>query len=88
MLRRFRKNNTEVEAVQWDGSDGSLAEIKNLLGEKADKVLNPDPDSRTFHMVVRNGETPIYMTDWIVKDMGHFFVVSDNIFYDFFTEIE
>lgn len=88
MLKKFRKDNTEVEAVKWDGSDESMEDIKSLLGEKADRIQPPDPDAKVFNMIVKKGVCPIYLTNWIVKDSGHFFVVSDNIFHDFFTEIK
>lgn len=85
-MKRFRKDNVEVEAVQFDGTEETLNEIKELLGDKADTVDETD-DLKTFSLIGRKKSYTIFRTDWIVKD-HYYFVVSNDVFETMFTEIE
>ncbi len=89
-MKKYRKNDREVDAVQFDGSEESINEIREILGDKADRVAAfPNMNgSFSFSMICRKENKNIYNTDWIVKDGQYFFVVSNDVFQNMFTEVE
>ena len=67
MIKKYSKNSKEVEAVQYEGTEESLDEIKELLGEKANTVEEVNSD-RKFNLIGKTKKITIYKTDWIVRD--------------------
>ena len=89
-MKRYRKNNTEVEAIQYDGSIESFNEIKDSIDDdKKDKFIQEEGirGELVFNVMCKKRYTIIHNTDWIVKDGKYYFVVSNDIFEEMFTEI-
>ncbi len=96
-------NNQEAEAVQYidptpcpgemikrEVTDKSIADIKELLkgmsstfkqkqGVLSHYLFSINDDKRSYLL---------YHGDWVVKTKNSFFIVSDDIFKDMFTEVE
>jgi len=89
-MKKYRKNSTEVEAIQHNGTFENLNEIKELLPDETQYDYDDrdrDKDIPVFTIGSRTKPYRIYKTDWIVKDGKYFFVISNDIFIDVFTEI-
>lgn len=90
-MKKYRKNTGIVDAVQFDGSEESLNEIRELLGDKANLIDQVAPEGKSFELVGKKKNYRIFRTDWIIKDEINnehtlCFVVSDDIFQISFTE--
>lgn len=91
-MKKYKKNTGIVDAVQFDGTEETLDEIKELLGDKVNLIDQVAPDGKTFSLIGKTKNYRIFKTDWIVKDeidKEHtlFFVVSDDIFQITHSEI-
>lgn len=89
-MKKYRKNNTEVEAIQYKGTEKSIEEIRELLPKEAhfSKEYSLDHKYKRFDILCRPDYKSIFETDWIVKDGKYFFVVSNDIFVEMFSEVE
>lgn len=91
-MKKYRKNSTVVEAIQYDGKRESVAEILELLKDEPVELKNTDGNGRKFSLVgTRTGRTgtfTIYKDEWIMRDKGLFFVISNNIFQEMFVEVQ
>lgn len=94
MIRTFEKQNKQVRAVQWNGTEKTADEIRDLLGEYA-KYLNVEymfnlkgGCMNMYLMLPKKGLYQIYINEWIVSDGEYFFCISDDIFQNMFVEVK
>ena len=85
-MKKYKRNSEEVDAVQFDGTDSSMDEIRELIGEKANLIDEESITEMVFNFIGKN-EYTVYRSNWIVKDLSHFFIVSDDLFKEYFTEL-
>ena len=89
-MKKYTKNNTEVEASQYDGSQESFDNILESIEDSKKERFTHSEGERgelMFNIACKARITQIYPTEWVVKDGKYYFVVSDNIFQDMFTEV-
>ena len=91
-MKKYRKNNVEVKAVQYDGTEKTIEEIKELLGERGENVefitSIGSNASMNFTLITSTKSYLIYPTDWIIKDDPYFCRASDDVFVNKYTEIK
>jgi hypothetical protein len=76
---KFRKRPVVIEAVQWDGSDESWENLKELVKDKSYYQL----DLLTGKLRIKTFEGDIFATkgDWIIKGAkGEFYPCKPDIF--------
>lgn len=88
MVKKYRKNKRVVEAVKFIGSQKSVDEIQKLIGiQGIYDFYSGRGGKKRFRIMCKKGGTVIYETNWIVFDDPYFFVVSDDVFKNMFTEV-
>ena len=88
MKKTYIKNLREVEAIQYDGTIKIFNEIKEWIDEKDRSSFKSSEVSNRliFNIICKTKLITVHNTEWIVKDGKHCFIVSNDIFPDFFTE--
>jgi hypothetical protein len=90
-----------VEAIQYDGLSATITEIEEFVGfpvtvPDPDLIaLDEDAEDTNFILITivnpdqsePNGELPIYVNDWIVKQFDTFLPYVDDHFSAIATEI-
>ena len=84
MIKKYQKKPVVIEAVQWDGTDKSLEEIVNWIGNE---VLNL-PDNK-LGIETLEGLMEASVGDFIIKGVkGEFYPCKPDIFAETYTETD
>lgn len=82
MIKKYQKKPVVIEAVQWDGTDKSLEEIVNWIGQK---VMNL-PDNK-LGIETLEGLMEASIGDFIIKGVkGEFYPCKPDIFAETYME--
>ncbi|HYF53208.1 MAG TPA: hypothetical protein VEA41_03010 [Salinarimonas sp.] len=93
---KFRKKPVVIEALQFDGSLGSVQEICDWANPDADEpwvdyVLQPDVDHRPHDVMIHTleGEMSVSVGDWVIKGVkGEFYPIKEEIFRETYEPVE
>jgi len=80
-MPRYRKKPVIIEAMQWDGSEESAAQIRTMLSEDVSYEVTNEGFFVKLYISTREGELNASIGDWIVKGIkNEVYPVKDDIF--------
>lgn len=91
MLKQFRKIPKEVEAIQYDGTEKNIEEIKKWLIKKLNYVSQNLKFKVVAGSLVITGNQKtikLLIDDWLIVEGRLAIVLSEDMFFDSYEEIE
>jgi len=87
MIKKYTKNSIEVEALQYTGTQESMNEVLEWIGDRLIFAGRNETNPNFTLVSERLGrEIVIYNNNWIIKDGQLWFVSSDDIFQTMYEE--
>lgn len=86
-MGKFRRKPIEVDAIQWDGTMGTVLKMNETFGDEfaGSTKINPFPETLTVATVT--GEVTANKGDWVIRGpSGEFFVGEPDAFAKVYDE--